>query len=164
MWYCSWQTSLVHEVSDRRFKVSNESGASPLLTVRWRLTPEVVEEMLAHARACYPREACGVLAGYADGLQKHYPGHNVAPGNEHFLLDPVAQRLIFADIAWHGWKLLAIYHSHPRRDASPSLNDLRLAAYPQALTIIISLADWDHPEIRSYQVHNGQAREVQLKQ
>lgn len=143
--------------------MSDEPGSPPLLTVRWRLAPEVVEEMLAHARACYPREACGVLAGYTDSLQKHYPGHNVAPGNEHFLLDPVSQRLIFADIARHGWKLLAIYHSHPRRDATPSLNDLRLAAYPQALTIIISLADWDHPEIRSYQVHNGQAREVGLK-
>jgi proteasome lid subunit RPN8/RPN11 len=135
----------------------------PLLTIRWKLTAELVEEMLAHARACYPREACGIVAGTADRVHKHYPGRNVAPGNEHFLLDPVEQQLIFADIALHGWKLLAIYHSHPRRDATPSLNDLRLAAYPQALTIIISLADWFHPDIRGYWLRGEQAREVQLE-
>jgi proteasome lid subunit RPN8/RPN11 len=155
-------TILTCEGRDWSFMVSEEPISSPFLTVRWRLTPQVVEEMVAQARASYPREACGILAGFADRLQNHYPGRNIAPGNEHFLLDPAEQRWIFADIARRGWTLLAIYHSHPRRDATPSLNDLRLAAYPQALTIIVSLADWDHPEIRGYQLRNGQAREVQV--
>jgi proteasome lid subunit RPN8/RPN11 len=129
----------------------------------WKLSPELLDEMLAHARACYPREACGVLLGQDDCVQRHYPARNVAPGNEHFLLDPAEQRIIFAEMARQRWKLLAIYHSHPRRDASPSRNDLRLSAYPHALFIIISLADWNHPDIRGYHIRNGQAREVPLE-
>ncbi len=128
----------------------------------WKLSPELLTEMLAHARACYPREACGVLVGQDDQVQRHYPARNVAVGNEHFLLDPEEQRAIFADMARQRWKLLAIYHSHPSRDASPSHTDLRLAAYPQALFIIISLADWERPDIRAYRLRNGRAWEIPL--
>lgn len=131
--------------------------------MRWKLSPELLAEMLAHARACYPREACGILAGQADRVERHYPARNVAAGNEHFLLDPEEHQAIFAEMARQRWKLLAIYHSHPSRDASPSQTDLRLAAYPQALCIIISLADWDRPDIRGYQLRGGRAWEISLE-
>ncbi len=128
----------------------------------WAISSELLAAMIAHARAWYPREACGILAGQADEVLGHYPARNVALGNDRYMLDPEEQRAIFADIASKGWKLLAIYHSHPQRSAAPSLNDLRLAAYPQAVMVIISLADWEHPDIRGYTVAEGQAREVSL--
>jgi proteasome lid subunit RPN8/RPN11 len=130
--------------------------------VRWAVTPELLAQMVAHARSCYPREACGILAGTAERVLRLYPARNVAPGNERYLLDPEEQRAIFADLARQRWKLLAIYHSHPQRAATPSRNDLRLSAYPHALMLIISLADWEHPELRGYRVAQGQAREVSL--
>ena len=122
----------------------------------------MLASLVAHARACYPREACGILAGRSDQVHRHYPARNVAPEQDRYVLDPEEQRAIFADITRNGWKLLAIYHSHPRRDATPSLNDLRLAAYPLALMLIISLADWEHPDLRGYRVADGQAQEVSL--
>ena len=104
--------------------------------------------------------ACGILAGHGDRVRRLYLARNVAVGNERFLLDPAEQSAIFLDITRHGWKLLAIYHSHPRREAVPSLTDLRLAAYPHAVMLIISLADWHRPDIRGYRIAGGQALEV----
>lgn len=147
---------------DARPAAAAANASQSLSAVPWKVTPELLAEMITHARACYPREACGILAGLADRVQRCYPARNAAPGNERFFLDPEEQRAIFADIARHHWKLLAIYHSHPQRDASPSLNDLRLAVYPQALMLIISLADWDRPNLRGYRIVGGQAREVAL--
>lgn len=164
-------TSLRHhapltEVSSRAIQpLAPQAGHLPQQqpVIGWKLSPELLAEMLAHARTCYPREACGVLVGQDDCVQRHYAARNVAVGNEHFHLDPEEQQTIFAEMARQRWKLLAIYHSHPRRDASPSRNDLRLAAYSQALFLIISLAQWDYPEIRGYQIHNGQALEIPLE-
>jgi proteasome lid subunit RPN8/RPN11 len=128
----------------------------------WEVTPWLQARMVEHARACYPREACGILAGHQHAVRRLYLARNVAVGNERYLLDPVEQRAIFLDIARHGWKLLAIYHSHPQREAVPSLTDLRLAAYPHAVMLIISLADWHCPDIRGYRIAGGQALEVSL--
>lgn len=147
-----------------RLSVPQLSRYAQRPAIRWELSPQLVAEMLTHARACYPREACGVLVGQDDAVQRHYAARNVAAGNEQFHLDPAEQQAIFAEMARQRWKLLAIYHSHPTQDAAPSRTDLRLAAYPQALFLIISLADWDHPAIRGYRLHDGQAWEVPLKQ
>lgn len=140
-----------------RMQERGHAGAVP-----WEVTPALRAAMVAHARACYPREACGILAGQVDCVRRGYPARNMALGNERYLLDPVEQRAIFLDMARHEWKLLAIYHSHPHCAAVPSLNDLRLAAYPHALMLILSLADWHRPDIRGYRIAGGQALEVAL--
>jgi proteasome lid subunit RPN8/RPN11 len=45
------------------------------------------------------------------------------------------------DMAANGWRLGAIAHSHPRGAATPSPTDLREAFYPEALMVIVSLAE-----------------------
>lgn len=139
-----------------------EQGASPVPAPAWQLTAALVEELVASARAYYPREACGLLAGSPTRVCCHYPARNVAKGDEWFQMDPQEQRAIFADIVRNGWYLLAIYHSHPRRAAIPSQNDLRMAAYPGVLSLIISLADWEHPQIRGYWLSKERAIETRL--
>jgi [CysO sulfur-carrier protein]-S-L-cysteine hydrolase len=170
LWTLRWFSLLCKRALPPEAQRENASSASPPLrrtapplpAARWKLTPELAAQMVAHARVCYPREACGILAGTSDCVLRHYPARNVAPGNERFLLDPEQQQAIFADIAQRQWKLLAIYHSHPQRDATPSLNDLRLASYPQVLMVIISLADWGQPVIRGYRLCEGQSQEISL--
>lgn len=139
---------------------SGEHDASPV--PGWPLTSALVEALVAHARACYPREACGLLAGSPGSVSRHYPASNVAQSAQWFEMDPQEQRTIFADIVKNGWYLLAIYHSHPRRAAIPSQNDLRMAAYPGVLSLIISLADWENPEIRGYWIGKQHTVEARL--
>lgn len=144
--------------------LNSSSIAQPVRAPRWALTAALVQQMIAHARTCYPREACGLLAGNQMSVLRLYPTRNVASGDQWFQVDPEEQRRVFADIVRNGWYLLAIYHSHPHRHATPSRNDVRLAAYPGVLSLIISLADWEHPEIRGYWIGKGQAVEALLNQ
>lgn len=129
----------------------------------WALPRALLDAMIAHARACWPREACGVIAGTPRRAGRHYTARNVAAQPaEWFYMAPDDQDRIFDDIEGHRWRLLAIYHSHPRTPAYPSRNDLRLAAYRGVLHLIVSLADADQPVVRAYFLDDGAAREVEL--
>ncbi len=69
-------------------------------------------------------------------------------------MDPAEVLAAFRDIEAHGWRLGAIVHSHPTTPATPSATDLQEAHYPEALLVIVGLAE--APQIRAWQV--GRAR------
>lgn len=99
--------------------------------------------MLAHLRSAYPEEGCGLLAVGADGetVTAHYPLPNVAPEpRRHYEGEPLAVLEALLAIERAGRRLGAVYHSHPAGPAYPSAEDVRLAFYPTALTLIVSLA------------------------
>jgi proteasome lid subunit RPN8/RPN11 len=60
-----------------------------------------------------------------------------------------------------GEELSAIYHSHTASPAYPSQTDINLAAYPEALYLIVSLADGEEP-LRGYRITEGEVSEVDL--
>ena len=62
-----------------------------------------------------------------------------------------------------GESLFAIYHSHPQGPPAPSPVDVHQANYPQALNLIVSLADPELPEVRGYYIRKGQIEEVTLQ-
>jgi proteasome lid subunit RPN8/RPN11 len=78
-------------------------------------------------------------------------------------MDPQEQLMALLDIEENGWDLGAIYHSHTRTRAYPSATDIGLAAYPDVLQIIVSLADFEHPDIRAYRIHDGQVSEEEIR-
>jgi proteasome lid subunit RPN8/RPN11 len=57
----------------------------------------------------------------------------------------------------------AIYHSHTRTRAYPSSTDVTLAVDPDRVQIIVSLADFDHPDIRAFRIRDGQISEEPLE-
>ena len=59
--------------------------------------------------------------------------------------------------------MVGIYHSHPHSDAYPSAHDVKLAFYPEASYIIISLKDRDGSRIRSFKIIDGEITEEELK-
>jgi proteasome lid subunit RPN8/RPN11 len=61
-----------------------------------------------------------------------------------------------------GWRLGAIFHSHPASAAWPSAEDLRQARYPSALTLIVSLAEPDAPQYGLFHLQNNQIDEREL--
>jgi proteasome lid subunit RPN8/RPN11 len=62
-----------------------------------------------------------------------------------------------------GEELFAIFHSHPQAPAEPSATDLELAAYPDALYLIVSLNTKGVLELRGFRIDASRAvEEVEL--
>ena len=127
----------------------------------------VYDAMLAHVRAGYPDEACGILAGDAPGgaITAHYPARNAAadvgddPATFSIIAGPDLLALINA-IDANDWVVFAYYHSHPRTPAYPSPRDIHYAGnWPGTYYLIFSLADLDRPILRAFLVEDGAVRE-----
>ncbi|HDN79998.1 MAG TPA: M67 family peptidase [Chloroflexi bacterium] len=127
------------------------------------LTPEQVEEILNHARAEAPNEACGLLGGRGERVKKVYPLPNVERSPARYRADPEAQYRAMMEIEERGWEIVGIYHSHPASPAYPSPTDLELAFYPEALYLIISLAEGNQPALRAFRLEEGKAEEVEVQ-
>jgi len=117
-------------------------------------------QILAHARADAPNEACGLLAG-TDGRGTHVlPAANVARDPRvEYLMEPHDQLHHFQAIEDQGVELLGIYHSHPVTPAYPSPTDLSMAYYPEAVYVIVSLTQ-SAPVLRAFRLVDGEVSEV----
>lgn len=81
------------------------------------LTEDLQAEIVAHAHACMPREACGLVV-IQKGRARWWPGNNLAVGSDQFVLDP--RDYAAADEAGD---IVAVVHSHPYLPADPSQAD-----------------------------------------
>jgi len=122
------------------------------------LREEHISQMVGHARAEAPLEACGVLAGKEGVVERVYPAINMEKSLVRYTMDPQQQFRIFMEIEERGWELLGIYHSHPGGAAYPSERDIELAFYPDSVHFIISLAE-DKPKVRAFRIIEGEVRE-----
>lgn len=113
---------------------------------------ELLEAIIAHARREAPNEVCGWLAGDRNEVRRIYPVPNVADDpHVGFRMDPETQLSTMHEIRELGLELTGTYHSHPRTPAAPSARDGGLAAYPEAMHLIVSLAA-PEPEVRCYRI------------
>lgn len=114
--------------------------------------------MLDQLQAAYPMEACGIMAGSGDLVERLYPVDNQLMSPYAYKMEPNQQLKAMLDLEEMGWEMLAIYHSHPRGPDVPSPSDVAQATYPDAAHVIVSLLDRQHPSIRAFQIV-GQAIE-----
>jgi proteasome lid subunit RPN8/RPN11 len=114
----------------------------------------IYDAVLAHGRAGFPLETCGILGG-ADGVvSEFYPMKNTDQSREHFLMDPKEQFAVAKDLRAKGKAMVAIYHSHPDTPARPSEEDIRLAKTPGVATVIVSLAG-EKADFKSFRILDG---------
>lgn len=126
------------------------------------LPPDIAAAIIAQAQACWPEEACGLVAGREGAAVAIYPGRNIAPNPRvAYELDheTLARLLEFEDA---GLDLVAIYHSHPAGPETPSPTDIAQAFYPKAVYLICSLADPARPALRGFRITEGQVCAVRL--
>lgn len=126
------------------------------------LRPEQRAEMVRHADSEYPNEACGLIAGLDGRAEKVFPMRNSEESPVTYVIDSKDQFQAFSEMEEQGWKLLGIYHSHTHTPAYPSPTDVRLAAYPDALYLIVSLQNREEPEIKAYRINNGTISEERI--
>jgi [CysO sulfur-carrier protein]-S-L-cysteine hydrolase len=135
----------------------------PGLTLPLRLA----DELIAHARAEAPNEACGLLAGDLDtGVATAYhPARNAAASPYVYSVHPDDLVRIVFGIEDAGEDLLAIFHSHTHTPAVPSPTDRRQAMYPDAFYLLVTLADPDalpSEALRAWRIRDGESTEVRL--
>ena len=119
------------------------------------LPKHYAEEIIAHALEEDPNECCGILAGPERRVVKLYRMTNAEHSPYRYNMDSQELFQTYREIEDNGWELLAIYHSHTHSEAYPSLTDVRLATWPEALYLLVSLLDKAHPVIRAFHIDNG---------
>lgn len=127
-------------------------------------------DMLAHAMAEDPAEACGLLAGDGGRVRKVYRLRNAEEEltrRTRYTVHPVDQIRAMREMDDQSCELIGIFHSHPRTHAYPSATDLarsRLPGsdeplYPGVLYFIISLEDAARPSVRAFRLDGSKVVE-----
>jgi proteasome lid subunit RPN8/RPN11 len=98
------------------------------------------DEIVAHARAGLPNEACGILAGRDNRVERFFPAEPDEPSPYYYRIDARDQIQIMTEIEDAGLELIGIYHSHVSSPAYPSRTDAEQAFWPDATYVIVSLA------------------------
>ncbi len=128
-----------------------------------KLERRYVDEIIRHAREEDPNECCGILAGRDGQVARLYRAVNAEASPYRYNVDPKDLLRIYKECDAQGWDFVAIYHSHTHTEAYPSATDVRLAAWPDSLYLIVSLADNANPILRAFRIQDGAIREEPLR-
>lgn len=113
--------------------------------------------ILQYCKESLPYEACGLVAGTADGnrkfIKKIYLLTNTDASSHHFSIAPKEQFAVIKNIRACGYKLLGNFHSHPNSPAVPSREDIRLAYDANAYYMILSLMDINKPVLNVFNIN-----------
>lgn len=121
-----------------------------------------VDEMIVHAREDAPNECCGIIAADDGTAKKLYRAVNAEASPYRYNVDSKDLLRIYHDLDGHGWDVMVIYHSHTHTEAYPSPTDTRLAAWPDAYYVIVSLEDEANPVVRAFRITDGEVTEEDL--
>jgi proteasome lid subunit RPN8/RPN11 len=127
-----------------------------------RIPRHLFDGMLEHAREEAPNECCGIIGGKDGEATTLYRATNAERSPLRYTLDPNDLfRITFREIPQRDEEMLAIYHSHTASPAYPSQTDINLATYPDAIYLILSLADGEAP-LRGFRIEGEKVTEVDL--
>ena len=114
-----------------------------------RMEYHLYDEIVRHAKANLPEEACGLLAGKVEGecktVQKVYFLENTDHAEDHFTMDPKEQLQAVKDMRSKG-----------------SEEDIKLAYDSKASYTIISLMA-ENPVYNSFHIENGEYEKEDLR-
>ncbi len=132
------------------------------MVVTLSLPQSFVAEMIEHAKEDAPNECCGIIAGDNGKAVKLFRAKNAEASPYRYNVEPKDLFRIFRECEENGWSFLAIYHSHTASEAFPSPTDVRLATWPEAYYVLVSLKDTDKPVVRGFRILDGAISEEEL--
>lgn len=111
-------------------------------------------EMIAHAYAGYPLEACGLLVGRGSAVQRFVACTNEVASARIYSIP--GKELLRAERAAEddGLEVIGVFHSHTHSEPYPSPTDVAQAPDPGWHYVIVSLKR-EAPETRSYRIVDG---------
>jgi [CysO sulfur-carrier protein]-S-L-cysteine hydrolase len=129
-----------------------------------RIRPDIVDEIVTHAREEAPNECCGMIGARDGEATSLYRARNAEASPLRYTVHPQDQFRIMEQIDERGEQLAAIYHSHTGSPAYPSQTDVNLAEnWPDPLYLICSVADPDSPDVRAFAIRGGDVEEAELR-
>ncbi|MFW0790041.1 Mov34/MPN/PAD-1 family protein [Gordonia sp. CPCC 205333] len=125
------------------------------------IAQDLVDAMVAHARADHPDEACGVIAGRenSDEPRRLIEMINAERSPTFYRFDSGEQLTVWREMDRNDEEPVVIYHSHTATEAYPSRTDVSYASEPNAHYVLISTRDADQAEVRSYRIVDGDVTE-----
>ena len=130
-----------------------------------KISPQAMEEMVAHCRKEYPNEACGYLGGEEDRITDAFPIRNDAASPTWYEMNPADQLKAQKEIRREGLQHLAVYHSHVATEAYPSRRDIDRATAVQDFFdgryVLVTLKD-PAPHARAFMIRDGHVSEEEL--
>ena len=127
-----------------------------------RISRQLLDEVIAHAREDAPNECCGMIATSDGQAVQVLRAHNKAASPFKYEMEPREQLRIQNAIDDAGLELGAIYHSHTRSAPEPSQTDINLAFYPDAVYLIVGLQDAE-PDVRAWRIVDGEVSAAPLE-
>jgi len=129
------------------------------------LTRTLYDEMVAHARAEHPGEACGVLVapmGHEFPMRFIRMVNAAADVTRFYEFQPEDLQALFAELDIRGEDVVALVHSHTATEAYPSQVDVGGAMHMGWHYVIISTAS-EPAELRSFRIEGGAVDEEQVQ-
>lgn len=144
------------------------------ITHRPSLNPLVIskndlDEVVAHAIESSPCEACGLLGGRQNRVERVFRMRNTDASEISYCFDAGEQMKVVRKMEEAGMRMIAIYHSHPASPAFPSQVDIERAffpgtrelSYPDTAHLILGLAA-EKPEVRAFIITREGVREINV--
>jgi proteasome lid subunit RPN8/RPN11 len=125
------------------------------------ISADLRAQILAHARADHPDEACGVIAGPegSDRPERFIPMLNAERSPTFYRFDSLEQLRVWREMDDRSEEPVVIYHSHTATEAYPSRTDISYASEPSAHYVLVSTRDPDRDEFRSFRILDGEVSE-----
>ncbi|RBQ14872.1 peptidase [Spongiactinospora rosea] len=128
------------------------------------ISQDLVDRIVAHARADHPDEACGVIAGPvgSDRPERFIPMENAERSPTFYRFDSMEQLRVWREMDDRDETPVVIYHSHTATEAYPSRTDISYASEPDAHYVLVSTREEDKVELRSYRILDGVVTEEEI--
>jgi proteasome lid subunit RPN8/RPN11 len=112
---------------------------------------DLLDAMVDHCRRESPLECCGLLGGVFPRVSSIHPLRNTEASETRYNADPKELIEAWRWLRERQSSILAIYHSHPKWQAIPSVTDLRENHWGDTPRIIVSLLT-DPPDVRIWRL------------
>jgi len=128
-----------------------------------KISQQLIDEMVAHAREDLPNECCGMIGGRDGTASRVVRVENAAASPLRYEMDPQGQYDALKAIEDAGEELVGIYHSHTRSAAYPSQTDVNEARmWPEQAYVIVSLENEEAPDVKAYDLADLKIADVEL--
>lgn len=134
-----------------------------------RIRQSLVDQMVQHARADHPDEACGVIAGPegSDSPERFIPMVNAARSPTFYEFDSADLLRLYRELDDRDEVPVVVYHSHTATEAYPSRTDISYASEPLAHYVLISTRETGNEpgpyELRSFRIVDGVVTEEEIE-
>jgi [CysO sulfur-carrier protein]-S-L-cysteine hydrolase len=118
-------------------------------------------EMIGHAYDGYPLEACGLLVGHGERVERFVPCSNEAASARVYTIPPKELLRAERQAEDDGMEIIGVFHSHTHSEPYPSPTDVDQAPDPGWHYVIVSLKR-EAPEARSYRIVAGVISEERI--